>query len=89
MPDTKIHLEQDGIVDTLSQYILLYQDGADTKLLANTDIFGLGKAVLLIYDSFLKECATKSDQDLYEVCEFANLDFNTIRSLVNEVRSNG
>lgn len=89
MPETKIHVEVDGQIDTLERYVLVYPNGIDTTFMAEADIYSLGKAMMLTYDAFLKECAKVSDQDLYEVCNALDLNYDLTRRTVAEWRNNG
>ena len=89
MPETKVHVEVDGKIDTLEDFVLVFPQGTDTTISVNSGIYLLGKATVLVYSTFLNECARYSDQDLYEVCKTIDLDYNVIEPLVRKVRSNG
>lgn len=89
MPETKVHVEVDGKIDTLEDFVLVFPQGTDTTISVNSDVYLLGKATVLVYSTFLNECARYSDQDLYEVCKAIDLDYNVIEPLVRKVRSNG
>lgn len=89
MPETKVHIEVDGQIDTLERYVLIYPNGTDTTFMAEADVYSLGKAMMLTYDAFLKECTKGSDQDLYEVCKVLDLNYKLTRSMVQEWRKHG
>lgn len=89
MPETKVHVEVDGKIDTLEDFVLVFPQGTDTTISVNSDIYLLGKATVLVYSTFLNECAHYSDQDLYKVCKSIDLNYDIIAPLVRKVRDNG
>lgn len=89
MPDTKVHVEVDGQIDTLERYVLVQNENGGASILLNGDIYFLGKAMMLTYNAFLQECTKYSDQDLYEVCKVLDLNYKLTRNMVQEWRKHG
>lgn len=89
MPDTKVHVEVDGQIDTLEHYVLVQSENGGASILLNGDVYFLGRAMMLIYNAFLQECIKYSDQDLYEVCKVLDLNYKLTRSMVQEWRKHG
>ena len=89
MSETKVHIEVDGKIDNLENFVIVFPQGTDTTHSVSSNLYLLGKATVLVYSTFLNECARYSDQDLYEVCKAIDLDYDVIEPLVRKVRSNG
>lgn len=89
MEDVKVSVEVDGKISTPNEYAIVYSDGDNISAASDAGVLLLGRATVIVYDLFLKEAARFSDQDLYHICDELDLNFDTIRPLVSEVRSNG
>lgn len=89
MGTVDILLKQDGKIELLETYILLkgVADGIATYV--NASLRELAMATGVMYDLFIKEAMHYSDQDLYQACQDAGLDYDTMRALVAEARHNG
>lgn len=84
-----ILLKQDGKIEPLETYILLKGSNDGMETFVSASLREMAMAVYAVYDIFIKEAMKYSDQDLYQACQDAGIDFNTVRSLVAEARRNG
>lgn len=88
MGNIDILIRQDGKIEPLSSYILVKGDARGMTCHADATLQELAMSTCIVYDMFIKEAMHYSDQDLYDACTDAGIDYSTVRSLVMEARRN-
>lgn len=88
MGNIDVLIRQDGKIEPLGSYILVKGDMHGMTAHADATLQELAMATCIVYDLFIKEAMHYSDQDLYDACADAGIEYSTVRNLVMEARRN-
>lgn len=90
MNNIEVLISKEGNIKALQSYILIMpntlRDGVE--LYADATLYEYAMATVGIYDTFLKEASTYSDQELYEMCDILDMDYANLIELVRGYRDN-
>ena len=82
---SNIYIEQDGKMIPPDTYIFIQRTGEEYELLMDAGLGDIMNSIMLLWAAIREQAADLSDQDLYELCEDFEIDYDVFR---RQIRSN-
>ena len=83
--NSNIFIEQDGKMISPDTYIFIQRSGEEYELLMDAGLGDIMNSIMLLWTALQEQAVDLSDQDLYELCEDFELDYDVFR---RQIRSN-
>lgn len=82
----KVFLQRGGKTEALREYVLVSPHSDDMNIFIDATLFTQYSAALMVWDQFIKSASRSSDAELYDLCEYAEIEYDALMDIVRKER---
>ena len=80
--NVRVELTVDSKKTVLQNYVLVQYEENKMVCYAEASLVDWARALEVVLNGFCDTAVSMSDQEIYEACEYAGLDFDTVKNVV-------